>query len=213
VILLSVSGFKDFFSEIGGRKGTMLSKEDGVVLLRLARGTIAESLHIPVSEPLSSGELATPALREKRGVFVTLNKRGALRGCIGSLVGVEAIADGVRRHALNAAFHDSRFPPLVAEEFPELVIDISLLTEPQKLVYAESDELLRKLRPAVDGVILREPGGSGATFLPQVWEQLPDPRLFLAHLCRKAGCAETAWESGRLEVETYQVQHFSEQAL
>ena len=190
----------------------MLTIEQGHILVRLARQTIAEQLHLDVAEPVRPEELADPNLQARRGVFVTLNKRGVLRGCIGSLIGQESIVDGVRRHALNAAFHDSRFPPVDKKEFPELHIDISVLTEPRPLAYSDGDDLIKKLQPGVDGVILKASGGRGATFLPQVWDQMPDPQLFLGHLCRKAGLAETTWQSGELEVETYQVQHFEEQA-
>ncbi len=189
----------------------MLTEKQGNILVRLARQTIAEHLDLDVDEPLGPEELTDPELQAGRGVFVTLNKRGALRGCIGSLVGQESIVDGIRRHAINAAFHDSRFPPVEAKEFPELQIDISVLSEPRSLAYTDGDDLIKKLRPGVDGVILKSSDGRGATFLPQVWEQVPDPQLFLGHLCRKAGLADTDWQSGELEVETYQVQHFEEQ--
>jgi len=190
----------------------MLTEEQGRVLIRLVRQTIAEHLRLPAENPVEAEELADPDLQEKRGVFVTLNKRGALRGCIGSLIGAESIVDGVRRHAINAAFHDSRFPPVGADEVVELEIDISVLTEPEPLAYDDGDDLLAKLRPNVDGVILNAPGGAGATFLPQVWEQLPDPQLFLGHLCRKAGLPDKAWMAGRLGIDIYQVQHFEEHA-
>lgn len=190
----------------------MLTKEQGQILIRLARQAIAEHLRLTVSNPVLPEDLADPDFQSRQGVFVTLNKRGSLRGCIGSLSGVESILEGVRRHAVNAAFHDSRFSPVEAHEVAELQIDISVLTDPEPLAYSDGDDLIRRLRPQVDGVIIRAAGGAGATFLPQVWEQLPDPRLFLGHLCRKAGLADTYWQSGRLEVETYQVQHFEESA-
>lgn len=189
----------------------MLTQEQGQLLVRLARQTIAESLHLPIDAAVSAEDLDQKALQARRGVFVTLNKQGSLRGCIGSLSGVESIVDGVRRHAENAAFHDSRFSPLQAHEFPELQIDISVLTEPVPLTYADGEDLVARLRPNVDGVIVKRSGGAGATFLPQVWEQLPDPRLFLGHLCRKGGMREDAWKTGELDVFTYQVQHFEEQ--
>ena len=188
----------------------MLDERQGNILIRLARQTITEHLHLPVREPVREAELDDPDFQAKRGVFVTLKKHGSLRGCIGSLVGQESIVNGVRRHALNAAFHDSRFPPVTADEVPDLRIDISVLSEPRPLAYTDDKDLLKKLRPHVDGVILRAPGGVGATFLPQVWEQLPDPQLFLSHLCLKAGLPQTAWQSGQLEIDTYQVQHFEE---
>ncbi len=188
----------------------MLSQDQGQVLVQLARQTISSQLGLPVARPLDPARLADPALQAKQGVFVTLHKKGRLRGCIGSLEGVESLVDGVRRHAVNAAFHDHRFPPVTREEVPELDIEVSVLSEPRPLPYNEPEELLSRLRPGVDGVIIRAPGGASATFLPQVWEQLPDPRLFLAHLCLKAGLDEQAWRRGQLAVQTYQVQHFAE---
>ncbi len=188
----------------------MLTETQGHILLRLARQTIEERLGQPVTDPVQPEELDDPELREHRGVFVTLNKRGMLRGCIGSLLGVESIIDGVRRHAVNAALNDHRFPMVTGDEVPELQIDISVLTPPRNLEYSDGDDLVRKLRPHVDGVILKVPGGAGATFLPQVWEQLPIPEMFLDHLCLKAGLAKDSWRSGDLTVQTYQVQHFEE---
>jgi AmmeMemoRadiSam system protein A len=188
----------------------MLTEIQGDILLKVARQSIAEHLHLPLENPVRAEELSEPNLQLSRGVFVTLNKRGSLRGCIGSLVAVESIIDGVRRHALNAAFHDSRFSPLEINEVPDVEINISVLTEPESLEYDDGDDLLARLRPGVDGVILKAPGGSGATFLPQVWEQLPDPELFLGHLCRKAGLPDVTWKAGRLEIDIYQVQHFEE---
>ena len=188
----------------------MLTRQQGEILLRLARQTIEERLGLEPTAPVAPAELEDPALREHRGVFVTLNKRGNLRGCIGSLLGVEPIIDGVRRHAINAALHDHRFPMVTADEVPELQIDISVLTAPQNLEYTDADDLIRKLRPQVDGVIIRGPGGASATFLPQVWEQLPITGMFLDHLCLKAGLPKDYWRSGELTVQTYQVQHFEE---
>jgi len=189
----------------------MLSEHQGDILVRLARQTIAERLGLPVSHPVRPEELQDPALQEKRGVFVTLHKNGQLRGCIGSLVGLEPIVEGVRRNALNAAFNDRRFSPVTPDEFDDLRIDVSVLSQPKPLSYTDSQDLLGKLRPGIDGVILRGPGGASATFLPQVWEQLPDPQLFLSHLCLKAGLPQDAWQSGQLDIDTYQVQHFEEQ--
>jgi len=189
----------------------MLNEHQGEILVRLARQTIAERLGLPVNHPVSREEIQDPALQEKRGVFVTLHKKGQLRGCIGSLVGLEPIVEGVRRNAINAAFHDSRFPPVTPDEFDDLRIEVSVLSQPRPLLYKDSHDLLDKLRPGVDGVILRGPGGASATFLPQVWDQLPDPQLFLSHLCLKAGLPQSAWQSGQIDIDTYQVQHFEEQ--
>lgn len=188
----------------------MLSEAPGQMLVRLARQTIETHLGIPPAQPISEEQLDQPALREKRGVFVTLHKRGALRGCIGSLVAAEDIVDGIRRNAINAAFHDFRFNPLTVEELPQLHVEVSVLTDPTPLPYGTVDELLQRLSPGRDGVILEGPGQARATFLPQVWQQLPGVEQFLGHLCRKAGLAETAWRSGNLTVSTYQVQSFAE---
>ncbi len=188
----------------------MLTEHHGQTLIHLARQTIEEYLGIDPTSPVSTEELDDPVLQEQLAVFVTLNKRGQLRGCIGSLAGTESIIDGVRRHAVNAAFNDHRFSPVKAEEVAELEIDISVLTEPEPLNYADADDLMGKLRPQVDGVILKHASGAGATFLPQVWKQLPATPLFLGHLCRKAGLTDDEWRSGKLEIQTYQVQYFKE---
>ncbi len=186
----------------------MLTNQQGQTLVRLARQEIERHLGVTSERPVAEAELAYPVLQQKSGVFVTLHKRGALRGCIGSLAAVEPIVEGIRRNALNAAFHDFRFTALTTAELPELHVEVSVLTEPKPLAYRNADELLLLLRPGIDGVILGGPGGASATFLPQVWQQLPAPEQFLGHLCRKAGLAESAWRSGSLAISTYQVQSF-----
>ena len=187
----------------------MLTEEQGKALLQLARQRIEGHLGI-ASGDADGREPAGVVVREKRGVFVTLHRGGALRGCIGSLAATEPLVDAVKRNAVNAAFHDPRFEPLTVAELPDLHIEVSILTEPQPLPHADADELLRLLRPGVDGVILQGSGDEQATFLPQVWQQLPLPVQFLGHLCRKAGLAENAWRSGKLRIHTYQVQSFEE---
>jgi len=189
---------------------SMLTQQQGQVLVRLARQQIEQHLGIQPAQPVTAEELADPVLQQQRGVFVTLHKRRDLRGCIGSLAAVEPVVEGVRRNALSAAFHDHRFNPLTAGELPALHVEISVLTEPQPLPYESTSHLLQLLRPGIDGVILTGPGRASATFLPQVWQQLPEPEQFLGHLCRKAGLAEEAWRSGRLQIFTYQVQSFEE---
>jgi len=189
-----------------------LSSEQGDKLLQLARQTIAASLKQPVDQVGASQlleALADPIYREKRGVFVTLHKQGQLRGCIGSLSGYRAITDGVRENALNAAFNDQRFRQVTAAELNDLEIEVSILSEPQPLAFLDGEELSQRLRPGIDGVILHR-GEASATFLPQVWEQLPDPAAFLSHLCQKAGLPANDWRRPGLEVMTYQVQYFAE---
>lgn len=189
-----------------------LSEAQGKLLLQIARQAIAERLR--VSRTVSDTDILAaarenPALQKLRGTFVTLTLKGNLRGCIGSLTPVESILDGVQRNAVNAAFNDPRFNLLTREEFEKIAIEVSILSEPQPLPYEDSTDLLAKLRVHVDGVIIRK-GSASATFLPQVWAQLPRPELFLEHLCRKAGLAGDAWQSDRLDVFTYRVQYFEE---
>ena len=188
-----------------------LSEDQGRYLTALARRTIAERLgrgHERGADP--TDDRTDPALQSRCGTFVTLKIDNRLRGCIGSLDNTTPIVDGVRRNAVQAAFHDPRFSPLTSAEFDQVDIEISVLTQPQPLAYSDADDLLSKLRVNVDGVIIRR-GPASATFLPQVWEQLPQPEDFLSHLCLKAGLAASAWRRGDLDVETYQVQYFEEQ--
>ncbi|PIE57806.1 MAG: AMMECR1 domain-containing protein [Desulfobulbus propionicus] len=188
----------------------MLNQKQGEVLVQLARQEIEHHLHMMVSTPVFATKLNDPVFFIQSGVFVSLYKRAALRGCVGSLRAIEPLLDAVRRHAVNAAFHDHRFQPVVSSEVPSLHIEVSLLSKPRRLNYTKGYELPSLLTPHQDGVILRSAAGSSATFLPQVWNKLPQPDLFLNHLCRKNGLEENAWLYDRLEVETYRVQYFEE---
>lgn len=183
-----------------------LTMDHGVRLLQLARETIGRRLGVA---GVNEAGLGDEALRQSVGTFVTLKSEGQLRGCIGNLEAVETLVESVARNALSAAFHDHRFPPLTAEEWPHIHIDISVLTPAGKLEYRDADELVERLRPGIDGVILQV-GAARATFLPQVWEQLPDPALFLDHLCLKAGLPKEAWRADRPAIFLYQVRSFSE---
>ena len=188
------------------------TEEQGQTLVYLARHTISEELGHRLSDADSAAK--PPALKDedfKRncGTFVTLKIKGQLRGCIGNLTSTETVWEGVKRNAINAAFHDPRFSPLTAKEFDQTEIEVSILTEPRPLEYRDADDLMQKLRVNVDGVIIRK-GHASATFLPQVWEQLPRPAQFLSHLCLKAGLPSDAWKDQELEVLTYQVQYFEE---
>ncbi len=182
-----------------------ISKEQGGKLLKLARAVIDKQLgggsHVP--------QLTDKSLLEKRGTFVTLKVARQLRGCIGNITPVKSIRDGISDNAFSAAFNDHRFSPLSREEFYNVHISISILSEPQKLNYRDGSDLLAKLTPNTDGVILRK-GSAGATFLPQVWEQLPDAGQFLSQLCLKAGLAADSWKETDLEILVYQVQSFEE---
>lgn len=146
-------------------------------------------------------------LHEKRGCFVTLTINGTLRGCIGYIDPIEPLFKAVVENARNAALRDPRFSPVSIKELDQISIEISVLTLPQDLSYVDSTDLLRKLRPNVDGVILQK-GPYKSTFLPQVWEQLPDKIQFLQHLAKKAGMQSDHWKSA--DVKIYQVEHFEE---
>jgi len=205
-----------FFGDQGMQKKTEfnqhLSEEQGQVLVTLARQTIIESLGKEVSKSESQAlesALSDECYHSHCGTFVTLKIDGQLRGCIGNLTATEPLSESVRKNAINAAFHDPRFSPLTEKELNQVDIEVSILTEPQPLAYSDSTDLINKLRVNVDGLIIRK-GHASATFLPQVWEQLPNPEDFLSHLCMKAGLASGAWRNTKLEVLTYQVQYFEE---
>lgn len=186
------------------------SEEQGRALVALARRTIENRLGLPVPpDPNLDEALGDEALKTKAGTFVTLTIGKELRGCIGSLEARESIVEGVKRNAVNAAFRDPRFPALTRSELDRVHIEVSVLSDPEPLLYTDADDLLRKLRPGIDGVIIRQ-GFAAATFLPQVWDQLPDKEEFLGHLCMKAGLSANAWKKGGLEIQTYQVQCFEE---
>ncbi len=144
-----------------------------------------------------------PKLQEKGAVFVTLTIDGNLRGCVGSLIAHRTLLDDIIQNAKAAAFKDSRFTPLNKEEFEKIHIEISLLSSPKKLLYETKEDLKSKIKPNIDGIILKD-GFNQATFLPQVWEQLPSFELFFAHLCQKAGMSEKCLEN-HPEIFVYQV--------
>jgi len=185
-----------------------LTEAQGEYLLLEARKTIQNRLSGKKSIPRETKEMPT-VFNEKRGTFVTLTSRGNLRGCIGHIIPQESLIEGIRENAINAAFRDPRFSPLTRDEWEKVHVEISILTEPKPLAYTNGKDLLNKLRPGIDGVIIKK-GFHQSTFLPQVWDQLPDKKAFLNHLCLKAGLAGNAWGKGDLEVSTYQVQAFEE---
>ncbi len=185
------------------------TEEDGQYLLSVARKTIEQRLLAEETQEPSEDDISAK-FHERRGTFVTLTSGGNLRGCIGHIIPQESLIEGIRVNAINAAFRDPRFPPLTKEEWKSVKIEVSILTDPEPLSYSDAEDLLKKLRPHVDGVIIKR-GYHQATFLPQVWEQLPHKYRFLNHLCLKAGLAADAWKKGDLEISTYQVQAFEEE--
>ncbi|MGA2787127.1 MAG: AmmeMemoRadiSam system protein B [Verrucomicrobiota bacterium] len=180
------------------------------LLLDLARRTLT---CVVTNPDLSGFEVNArgmpPKLSETKACFVTLTENGGLRGCIGHISPQEPLYQAVVDNARNAATRDPRFLPVQPDEAGKIKIEISVLTEPKPLPFTSPEDLLAKLKPGKDGVVLKL-DGRGATFLPQVWEQLPDKVEFLNHLSEKAGCAPGDWRKPGTEVLTYHVEAFKE---
>ena len=194
--------------ETGGQN--VYTKADRAFLLDLARRTITDVVRNKNRKlPRPDSAVIPEKLKHRRACFVTLRENGELRGCIGAIFPEEPLYKAVIRMATRAATRDPRFPPVSAEELEKLHVEISVLSEPAPLEFDSPQELLEKLRPNIDGVVLKL-GPNKATFLPQVWEQLPDGREFLARLCVKASLTPTAWKAPKLKIETYQVEAFEE---
>jgi hypothetical protein len=180
------------------------------ILLALARESIEHGLREgrPIPVDLSG---YPPVLAERRAAFVTLHDRGALRGCIGHLQAIQPLVLDVAENAFAAAFRDPRFPPLTEPELADLAIEISVLSPPEPLTFGSEEELLQMIEPGRDGLIL-EAGNARGTFLPTVWESLPQPRDFLRHLKQKAGLRPDYW-SDDIRISRYRTESFSEQEL
>jgi len=194
-----------FFSQKDPGPGGAESEVNGPLLLSLAREAVEVALgaNEELSLPVGSPWLARPG-----ATFVTLTKNGRLRGCIGSLEARRPLLEDLRANAYAAAFHDPRFAPLEAGELPGVRFELSLLSPPEPLPVLSEEELLKTLRPGTDGVVLSL-GSRRGTFLPQVWEDLPEPGDFLRHLKAKAGLSEVGWPAG-IEVSRYTVKKWSE---
>jgi len=184
-----------------------INKEEKEFLLQLARKTLES--HYNGTEIRVNEEGLPKELLEKKGCFVTLNKNSELRGCIGHIIPQEELYKCVIDNSLNAALNDVRFTPLEKEELENIDIEISVLTEPEQLEYNTTEELLERLVPMKDGVILTTLRDQ-STYLPQVWEQLPDQKMFLEQLCLKQGSEQNCWQEKSTKVSTYQAQVFEE---
>ncbi|MGH8401147.1 MAG: AmmeMemoRadiSam system protein A [Gammaproteobacteria bacterium] len=184
----------------------MLDASDRRALLEIARRVIEG--RSSDRETGSSAATISAALNQPRASFVTLKRDDQLRGCIGTLEPVRRLSDDVAYNAHAAAFRDPRFPPLARHETPLVQIEISVLGRPEALDVADRDELLKCLRPAMDGLIVGT-GSRRATFLPSVWESLSDPDEFVAHLWRKAGLRPDDWPSD-IRLQRYTAEHFDE---
>jgi len=166
----------------------------GATLVDVARRSIEHG--VATGEPLrvDPNEYAEP-LRRPRATFVTLKRNGELRGCMGALEASRPLVSDVAHNAHAAAFFDPRFAPMTAEELPGLEIHLSILSPLEPMVVADESDLLDQLRPGFDGLVLRDAHHRG-TFLPSVWESLPDPVDFVRHLKVKAGFAPDDWSAG-----------------
>lgn len=185
----------------------------GKTLLLLARQAIADKLGVahapaPADSPNLAAQPELAELARPGAVFVTLTLHGDLRGCIGSLEARRPLAEDVVANARAAAFSDPRFAPLTANELAEIRVEVSLLTPPQAMSFSSEADAIQQLRPQVDGVILEVDKQRG-TFLPQVWENLPDARQFMRELKRKAGLPADFW-SDAVKLSRYQVQKWKE---
>jgi AmmeMemoRadiSam system protein A len=173
------------------------------MLLDIARQSIACGLK--TGQPLVvDPDAHPPELRERRATFVTLHRAGELRGCLGNLVASRPLVADVAHSAFGAAFRDHRFPPIEADELDELEIHVSILSPLEPLSATDEKALLNAIRPGVDGLVVRD-GNRQGTFLPAVWESLPEPSAFWLELKRKAGLPPNSWSS-RWEIFRYTVE-------
>jgi len=177
--------------------------EQGKILLPIARAAISRALNVPYTADESA-----PWLTEHGACFVTLTQHGQLRGCIGSLQAHRPLLADVKSNAVSAALRDPRFAPLSAAELDITAVEISLLSPTRAMDFLNEADALAQLRPGVDGVLF-EYASYRSTFLPQVWEQLPQPRQFMAHLKRKAGLPDAFWAEG-VKLSRYTVEKWSE---
>jgi AmmeMemoRadiSam system protein A len=185
-----------------------LGNEEKKILLQIARAALVSAARgdpTPVIDPSN----LPASLLELGASFVTLTVNGNLRGCIGALEAYQPLAMDVQEHAIAAGMNDYRFAPVQPLELASVKIEISRLTQPERLEYVGADDLVQKLKPGIDGVILQD-GWKKATFLPQVWEKLPDPSEFLEHLCLKMNASPQLWRHKHIDVFIYQVEEFHE---
>lgn len=188
-----------------------LRSEERDILLNLANAAIVASVG-EGSLPSIDHTVLPPRLTEPGASFVTLNIGGQLRGCMGTIEAKLPLAEDVTKNASSAALRDPRFPTVTLEEIDLIETEVSVLTTPEILLYNSSEDLLIRLKPGVDGVIVKK-GVRRATFLPQVWKKVEDAEDFLSRLCLKANLPQDAWRSEELEILTYNVESFSREPL
>ncbi len=185
----------------------MLSETQRQQLIDIARESLRHGLTHGSPLPVDTGTL-DETLSSPAASFVTLHRHGQLRGCIGSLEPYQPLATDVARNAFSAAFRDPRFPPLDSHELDDLTLEISVLGSPEEITFSSEQDLVKQLRPGTDGLILEEKGRRG-TFLPSVWESLPQPAEFLRQLKLKAGLPADYW-SDDIRVWRYTTESFGD---
>ncbi len=188
----------------------MLTAEEKRTLMQVAQASVDHGLQHGQPLAVEPGDY-TGKLAEPGASFVTLNMNGELRGCIGTLEAWRPLISDVAENAFNAAFRDPRFAPLSARERDQLEFHISVLNPAEEMQFDSEADLIGQLRPGIDGLILSDRGRRG-TFLPSVWESLPEPQAFLQHLKLKAGLPGNYW-SDTLRVERYTVEEFGDEVL
>ena len=171
-----------------------IAETHGDLLLDFVKKTLVHGM-IQDKPPAINIESFPEELTQPGATFVTVEQEGRLRGCIGSLRAHRPLVEDLARNAFRAGFEDPRFQPLKSEEMGRINWSVSILSKPKQILFRDETDLLSRLKPRVDGLIISDMG-QRATFLPQVWEQLPDPSVFLAHLKRKAGLAQDHWSPG-----------------
>jgi AmmeMemoRadiSam system protein A len=180
-----------------------MSADRGDILLAIARAELSRAFGVR-----HEADEDFPWLQAPGASFVTLTQHGDLRGCIGTLEAHRPLLQDIKANVLASAFHDPRFSPLQEFELPHTAVEVSLLAPPQAMTFRDEKDALAQLRPGVDGLILQF-GHRRSTFLPQVWEQLPDPRQFMAHLKYKAGLPTDFW-SPDFQLARYTVDKWKE---
>lgn len=187
-----------------------LSPAEGEMLLEIARRSLEEAVRHGREWRPDLAQLP-PKLQDPGASFVTLHTHGQLHGCIGTVAPVRPLAVDVAANAVSAALNDPRFPPLRPAELPYTAIEVSVLSPMQPLAYEDVEDLIAKVRPGIDGVLVKR-GWHRGLLLPQVWEQIPSPQEFLAHVALKAGLMPDVYEEPDTEVYIFQVQSFEQSA-
>ncbi len=187
-----------------------LTEKEQQYLLKLARKAMVEFFYRGEKVKIGLSEVPSENLKKKTACFITLTLEGKLRGCIGHIVPIQPLYQAVIDNALSAAYDDPRFFPLCEDELQKVKIEISVLSLPEQIVASSPAERLEKIVPGQHGVIIQQ-NGRHATFLPQVWEKIPDKQDFLSQLCLKAGLPPTCWQDPQTKIFVYQVQKFQEE--